>query len=254
MKRRSARDLHQGLRAAIRGAFGRVFLIAAVVVTCAAVQWLFTTQGAAQTSPRQSRSLPVFEVDPAWPKVPAKWKLGDPSSIAIDAQDNVWVLHRPRTLKPERRRWLRRRSSCSTPPATSSRPGAATAAATSGRSASTASTSTHKGFVWLGGNNCPTNGIAGLKPVADDQMLKFTQDGKFVLQIGQQQSEQGQRRHAEPASRRPTSGCIRRPTSCSSPTATAITASPCSMPTTAPSSGCGARSATSRWTTTTARW
>ena len=24
-----------------------------------------------------------------------------PSSIAIDAQDNVWVLHRPRTLKPE---------------------------------------------------------------------------------------------------------------------------------------------------------
>src|ERR1022692_3281859 len=48
-----------------------------------------------------SRSLPIFEVDRAWPKVPPQWKLGDPSSIAIDAQDNVWVLHRPRTLKPE---------------------------------------------------------------------------------------------------------------------------------------------------------
>ena len=25
-------------------------------------------------------SLPAFEVDRAWPKVPAKWKLGDPSA------------------------------------------------------------------------------------------------------------------------------------------------------------------------------
>ena len=42
--------------------------------------------------------VPKFHVDPAWPKVPAKWKLGDASSIAIDGQDRVWVLHRPRTL------------------------------------------------------------------------------------------------------------------------------------------------------------
>ena len=46
------------------------------------------------------RSLPVFEVDATWPKIPPQWKLGHPSSIAFDAQDNVWVLHRPRTLKP----------------------------------------------------------------------------------------------------------------------------------------------------------
>jgi len=49
----------------------------------------------------QDRSLPQFEVDPSWPKVPEKWKLGDASSFAIDAQDNVWLLHRPRTVKPE---------------------------------------------------------------------------------------------------------------------------------------------------------
>jgi hypothetical protein len=35
----------------------------------------------------QVRSLPTFAVDPAWPNVPDKWKLGDPSSFAIDAQD-----------------------------------------------------------------------------------------------------------------------------------------------------------------------
>src|SRR5215510_4860841 len=46
-----------------------------------------------------SRSLSTFEVDRAWPKVLSQWKLGDASSIAIDARDNVSVLHRFRTLK-----------------------------------------------------------------------------------------------------------------------------------------------------------
>jgi len=52
------------------------------------VAWLLVSQADAQTSPAPGRSLPVFEVDPAWPKVPDKWKLGDVSSIAIDAQGN----------------------------------------------------------------------------------------------------------------------------------------------------------------------
>ncbi len=44
---------------------------------------------------QQPRALPTFAVDPSWPKVPDKYKLGDISSIAIDAQDNAYVLHRP---------------------------------------------------------------------------------------------------------------------------------------------------------------
>jgi len=56
---------------------------------------------ASQTPQSHGRSLPMFEVDSSWPKVPAKWKLGDESSMAIDAQDKVWGRHRPRTLKPE---------------------------------------------------------------------------------------------------------------------------------------------------------
>src|ERR1700693_740254 len=42
--------------------------------------------------------LPQFEKDPTWPKVPAKWKMGFGSAVAIDADDHVWVLSRPRTL------------------------------------------------------------------------------------------------------------------------------------------------------------
>src|SRR6516165_2856044 len=49
----------------------------------------------------------------------------------------------------------------------------------------------YKGFVWIGGNSCPTNGLPGLRPVADDQLLKFTQDGKFVMQIGHSNQSKG---------------------------------------------------------------
>ena len=34
-------------------------------------------------------------------------------------------------------------------------------------------------------------GIAGLKPVGDDQVVKFTPDGKFVLQIGRSTQSKG---------------------------------------------------------------
>jgi hypothetical protein len=49
----------------------------------------------------------------------------------------------------------------------------------------------YKGFVWLGGISCPTNGLPGLKRVADDQLLKFTQDGKFIMQIGHSNQSKG---------------------------------------------------------------
>src|SRR5215218_9181514 len=48
----------------------------------------------------QTRSMPVFELDGTWPKVSPE-ALADPSSIGIDAQDNIWVLQRPRTRKSE---------------------------------------------------------------------------------------------------------------------------------------------------------
>jgi len=59
---------------------------------------VFTSQDA-KTQPR---SLPQLEVDRSLPKVPAQWKLGDALSVAIVAKDNIWELHRLRTLKTER--------------------------------------------------------------------------------------------------------------------------------------------------------
>lgn len=79
----------------------RLAIVIAWVIFAPEGPGFFCTEAAAQTSLGRTGSVPMFEVDPSWPKVPAKWKLGDVSSIAIDAQGNAWVLHRPRTLKPD---------------------------------------------------------------------------------------------------------------------------------------------------------
>src|SRR5262245_19067421 len=150
--------------------FRRAILIALTIVASAVRPFPFGTEAAAQTS------LPLFEVDPSWPKVPAKWKLGDVSSIAIDAQGNAWVLHRPRTLKPDQ-------AAMAAPPIIVFDPAGNFIKAWGGTGTGYEWVERehgihidHKGFVWLGGNNCPGLKLPGLKPVADDQLLKFTQD------------------------------------------------------------------------------
>ena len=139
----------------------------------------------------QARALPQFEVDRTWPKVPAKWKLGDASSIALDAQDNVYVLHRPRTLKPAD-------APMAAPPVIVF-DGAGNYVKSWGGNGSGYEWPErehgihidHNGHVWIGGNNCATGRLPGLKPVADDALLKFTLDGKFLLQIGRSNQSKG---------------------------------------------------------------
>lgn len=66
---------------------------------------LLTGAFVAASAVAMAAGVPTFEIDKTWPKIPAKYKLGDASSIAVDAQDHIWVLHRPRTLPKEQRRW-----------------------------------------------------------------------------------------------------------------------------------------------------
>lgn len=154
-------------------------------------KWVVLSLCAALAATAFGAGYPVFEVDPSWPKVPAQYKLGDASSIAIDAQDRIWVLHRPRTLPAAE-------ASKAAPPIMIfdaagnfirgwGGPG-------EGYQWPEREHGIHidsKGFVWIGGNNCPARALPGLKPVGDDQYLKFTQDGKFVLQIGKSTQSQG---------------------------------------------------------------
>ena len=169
----------------------RAALVASLIVIVVQVTWLFGRQVAAQTSQGETRNLPMFEVDPSWPKVPTKWKLGDVSSIAIDAQGNSWVLHRPRTLKPDQ-------AAMAAPPILVFDPAGNFIKAWGGAGAGYEWVERehgihidYKGFVWLGGNNCPGLKLPGLKPVADDQLLKFTPDGKLLVQIGGSNQSKG---------------------------------------------------------------
>jgi DNA-binding beta-propeller fold protein YncE len=47
----------------------------------------------------QAQSLPSYKYDPTWPKpLPNKWKMGGVTGLAVDKNDDVWVLNRPNDL------------------------------------------------------------------------------------------------------------------------------------------------------------
>jgi hypothetical protein len=145
----------------------------------------------AQGGQAQARSLPSFEIDKAWPKVPPQYKVGDVSSMASDAQGNIYVLSRPRTLKdPDFAK--------AAPPVMVFDAAGNFLRGWGGEGAGYEWPQRehgvyidNKGLVWISGNNCPTNGLARLKTVADDQLLKFTPEGKFVMQIGHSNQSKG---------------------------------------------------------------
>src|SRR5580704_649188 len=50
-------------------------------------------------SEAQEPAAPKFKFDADWPKpLPNKWKMGGVTGLAVDKDDNVWVLNRPNDL------------------------------------------------------------------------------------------------------------------------------------------------------------
>jgi DNA-binding beta-propeller fold protein YncE len=48
----------------------------------------------------QNKQAPMFEVDPWWPQpLPNHWVTGSTIGLSVDAQDNVWTIHRPNTVE-----------------------------------------------------------------------------------------------------------------------------------------------------------
>ena len=48
---------------------------------------------------QQAPAVPKYRFDPDWPKpLPNKWKIGGITGLAVDKDDNVWVLNRPNDL------------------------------------------------------------------------------------------------------------------------------------------------------------
>ena len=125
---------------------------------------------------------PAFEVDASWPAIPNNWVLGEVSSIAVDPQDRVWVLHRPASIPAAQR-------ASAAPPVLQFDAAGKLLASWGGPAdgydwpdREHGISVDAKGFVWISGNG------GWPKPAGegrtDDMILKFTPAGKLVLQIG----------------------------------------------------------------------
>ncbi|MBS0336487.1 MAG: hypothetical protein JSS40_06675 [Proteobacteria bacterium] len=127
---------------------------------------------------------PRFEVDPLWPKpLPNHWLLGMTIGVWVDEADHVWIIHRgAATLHAnERALDLKVGECCSAAPPVLEFDQAgnlvrAWGGPGQGYEWPESNHGIHvdyKGNVWIGGN--------GAK---DAHLLKFTKDGKFLMQVG----------------------------------------------------------------------
>ncbi len=132
---------------------------------------------------QRDRLAPAYDVDPAWPKpLPNQWLLGAVAGVAVDAQDHVWIVHRPSTLQPNETRSIWRAA----PPVLEFDQQGNLISSWGGPGAGYEWPDLEHGIyvdhehVWLGGG--------GEK---DAQILKFTRAGRFVMQIGRKGQGRG---------------------------------------------------------------
>jgi hypothetical protein len=132
---------------------------------------------------------PEFRVDPAWPTLPNGWVLGEVTSISVDRNDHIWVLHVPQSIPEDKR-------ANAAPPVLrfdaagkllTSWGGPANGGEWLGREHGIFVDAND--FVWIGGR-------AGWPRVttpgdSDDMIMKFTMTGELVMQIGRRGQSTG---------------------------------------------------------------
>ena len=154
---------------------------------------------------------PRFEVDPMWPKpLPNHWVIGAAIGVAVDSHDNVWIIHRGGSLeaKEQYATMSPKASECcaAAPPILAFNPAGDLIAHWGGKgdgfewpSSNHGIDVDHKGNVWIGGNGRGAKPAAlaadesrmGAGNVHDSFVLKFTQAGKFLMQIGKPNTGKG---------------------------------------------------------------
>jgi DNA-binding beta-propeller fold protein YncE len=159
---------------------------AAITVIGAALLGIRAT---AQTSRAQ---IPMFEPDPLWSEaLPNKWVTGQVGGVAVDSHDNVWVFHRPATIPDgEKAAALNPPQAECCIPAPSVlefAPNGKFLQAWGGPGQGYEWPSTEHGIFVDSKDNVWLSGSAK----DDNQILKFTSKGKFLMQIGHAGKNQG---------------------------------------------------------------
>ncbi len=160
---------------------------------------------------------PRFEVDPLWPKpLPNHWILGQTIGVSVDSQDHVWIIHRAGSLEAGEQHATTNPPTaqcCAPAPPVLEFDQAGDLIGHWGGpgqgydwpDSNHGITVDYKGNVWIGGNGSgpqsgrgaingadeEAGGRAGFQSFNDNMVLKFTQDGKFLMQIGKPHQSKG---------------------------------------------------------------
>jgi DNA-binding beta-propeller fold protein YncE len=158
--------------------------VSVIIIALGGWQFVFGKAAAAQTQ-ETAVGVPMFQVDPAWPKMEGNWMFGEIGGITIDpTNDHVWVLTRPRTLADDENYAAQNPpvADCCipAPPVMEFDPAGDFIQGWGGASSGYdwpqtehGITVDYRGNVWIAGSG-----------KNDNQVLKFTKTGKFLLQIG----------------------------------------------------------------------
>ena len=162
---------------------GARFALLSVVMVAAVGHALV---GTAQKS-SSSATMPVFQVDPAWPKLPNNWVVGVVSAVNVDRHDNVWIFHRPRSVQEG----MKDRAA---PPVLEFNADGQFVTAWGGPSQGYDWPDNEHGLfvdskdnVWISGSGATSTPT----PRSDDMIIKFTTQGKFIMQIGARTQNHG---------------------------------------------------------------
>ena len=128
---------------------------------------------------------PVFEVDPFWPKpLPNNWVLGNAIGVGVDSRDHVFIVHRQDTMNDAEN------GAGTTPPTSECCQGAPPVLEFDPEgNLVKAWGGPGEGYVWPGSNHGISidkndNIWIGGNGPNDSHILKFSRDGKLIMQIG----------------------------------------------------------------------
>ena len=139
-----------------------------------------------RASGQASRSrVPRFEPDPLWAEaLPNKWVTGQVGGLAVDSHDNLWVFHRPTTI-PEGERG----AALNPPQSECCIPAPSVLEFDANGKFLQAWGGPGQGYEWFASEHgifvdAKDNVWLSGSAQSDNQILKFTSKGKFLLQIG----------------------------------------------------------------------
>jgi len=134
----------------------------------------------------QAVEVPLFEVDPLWPKpLPNHWVLGSTLGVGVDSRDHVFIVHTHTSLDGR----TEIGASLDPPTGDCCIPAPHVLEFDPEGNLVNSWGGAGEGYVWPIGNHGLTldpmdNIWIGGNQVGDSHVLKFTRDGRFLLQVG----------------------------------------------------------------------